>query len=104
MMMFVGHGRVIDKMYGVVPEAQLRQAFTAFTDWFAANRGSVAPGSKEDLEAKRRAELGEDPEKLSRLDEHEENAMTLQQAAIRKVQAKDYAKGYELFTKSRTLA
>jgi thioredoxin-like negative regulator of GroEL len=114
---FITGGRVVDKMIGIVPESQVQQALTAFVDWSKANAGKVVPGSPQHVEQAKREALGRSgsaaastnsaanaSEKPDRPDEYEENTLTLQQAAVRKTQAKDYAKAFELFTKSRTMA
>jgi thioredoxin-like negative regulator of GroEL len=44
---FVAHGRVVDKMFGVVPESQVTQALGAFLRWSDENKNTPAPGSPE---------------------------------------------------------
>jgi thioredoxin-like negative regulator of GroEL len=113
---FIAAGRVVDKMIGICPEGQVQQAFTAFLDWTKQHAAKPVPGTAEYMEQARKDAIG-DPgkqpataaaadaaEKPDRPDEFDENPMTLQQAAIRKTQSKDYAKAYELFTKARTVA
>jgi len=130
---FVANGRVVDKMFGVCPESQVRQAFDAFVRWADENKKKPPPGSpeamrmaqgKKPLRPSSPATEGTDgpgatmpgmgdskkeggdgaTNDMGRMDEWDENPMTLQQTAIRKVQNKDYPKAYELFTKSRTQA
>lgn len=84
---FISKGQVVDKMIGIVPDSQITEALAAFLEY----------AGKSDAQAR-------DAGKPDRLDDHDENVMTLQQVALQKVRDKDYTKAMELFSKARAVA
>lgn len=82
---FCQRGAMVDKMVGIVTEAQIREALHAFVRF-------VAESSEKKREFQEKA--------TKRMDEDDENPLTLMQAAQEKLKEKDIAKALQLFRKS----
>ncbi|CCW60188.1 unnamed protein product [Phytomonas sp. EM1] len=80
-----------DKLAGIVPEAQVKEAIEAFIDY-----------AKE--EAKNEKEGKSIYQKVQRTDNDDENAMTLLGSAIKCLQKKELQKATELYTKSMEIS
>lgn len=84
---FVRDKLYIDKLTGIVPESQIKEAIEAFMDYAKA-------------ETKNEVEGNTALNKMKREDNDDENAITLLQVAVDKLQKKDIFKARELYSKA----
>ncbi|AAZ11466.1 hypothetical protein, conserved [Trypanosoma brucei brucei TREU927] len=88
---FVRNKIYADKMVGIVPESQVKEAIDAFIEYSAQ-------------ESKNEMEGTSVFQKVKRSDEYDENAMTLLNAAHTRLKNKDIPKARELFQKAYDVA
>ena len=89
LVLFLYNQQIIDRLVGIIPESQIKDAVTAF---MAYAQGEVA-NKKE----------GKGPggiEKVNRMDNDDENILTLIQTAQKKLKDKDFIKGEALYQKA----
>lgn len=85
---FIWNGKVCDKMYGIIEDGQIIDALEAFVK-FAAGKApdEVHPADKP-----------------KRMDEDDENVMTLLQLGLKRGKEKDFAKAVHVLNKAKQLA
>lgn len=112
LMFFIVGGNIVDRLVGMVPEAQIRDAITAFIKFGKEETEAAASGTPTSASSG-----GDDPagassdatasplHKVPRMDNDEENVMTLLQAATKKLKDKDKdaVKAEQLFRKAHAV-
>ncbi|KAH9584271.1 hypothetical protein LSM04_006455 [Trypanosoma melophagium] len=88
---FVRNKVYVDKMVGIVPESQIKEAIDAFIDYAIEETKNEMSGNSVF-------------QKVKRTDEDDENAMTLLTVAHTKLKNKEIPKARELFTKAYHMA
>jgi tetratricopeptide (TPR) repeat protein len=92
MMMFTMNRENLDKLTGIVPEVQVKEAVDAFVEYALKRR-------KDEKDGKPAVEIPKGAT-ISRSDNDEENAMTLLQVAHQKLRVKEIVKAQELYEKA----
>jgi thioredoxin-like negative regulator of GroEL len=110
---FLIRGNMVDQAVGIMEEIQIRDALVQFIDYYAKNVGPDGKIATQNQQAKQQQQQQQQQQsgsnepnqsKPQRIDEDDENPVTLLQAAVRKIHEKDYSKGTMLLNKAEEQA
>lgn len=99
---FLIKGNMVDQAVGIMDEVQIRDALVQFIAYFQRNVG--VDGKLKGTQGGRGDQEPAAEEKPQRIDEDDENPVTLLQLAVRKIHEKDYSKGAQLLNKAEEQA